>query len=497
MLFYSYPFILLYLPVVLAGFFWSAKISHRLAAAWLATASLFFYGYWNPRFLVLILASITFNYAVGYCIAARKWPAMAKALLASAIAVNLAVLGYFKYTNFFIANADELFHVHWVLKDIALPLGISIFTFTQIAFICDVYRGVAAEYSFIHYVLFVTYFPHLVAGPIIHHRQIMPCFDDAQTYRVRAENIAIGALIFTIGLAKKVLLAASFAEYADPIFDGANKALQPSFFVAWLGILAYTLQIYFDFSGYSDMAIGLSRLFGIRLPENFNSPYKSQNIIEFWRRWNITLSHFLRDYLYIPLGGNRKGGLRRHANLIITMLLGGLWHGPNWTFVAWGGLHGFYLVINHAWISLGARYGIAMKRQNLLYRVTCTIVTFLAVMVAWVFFRTESFEAAARLIRGTVSFGDMATWRYFFSDNSITTFGYWLPPDSAFYRLTLLGIGLVVVWGAPNTRVLIENIRMSDTPRQFATIGAACFWIFLLTVVSASREMAQFIYFNF
>ena len=494
MLFYSYPFILLYLPIVLAGFFLLAKISHRFGAGWLAAASLFFYGYWNPRFLTLILASIAFNYVIGYWIAGRSRRGMARPLLIFAIAANLAVLGYFKYTNFFISSADALYHDHWALMDITLPLGISIFTFTQIAFICDVYRGIATEYSFIHYVLFVTYFPHLVAGPVIHHRQIMPCFDDAETYRMRVENIATGALTFTIGLAKKVLLAASFAEYADPVFDGA-KVLQPGLFVAWLGALAYTLQIYFDFSGYSDMAIGLSRLFGIPLPENFNSPYKARNIIEFWRRWNITLSHFLRDYLYIPLGGSRRSDLQRYMNLITTMLLGGLWHGANWTFVAWGGLHGLYLVINHLWIGLKTRLGIA-KQCSCDYSAS-TAVTFLMVVVAWVFFRADSFKVAARMLQGMIAYGDAAQWRHFFFGNADVTFDYWLPPDANGYRFAMLGIGLGLVWIAPNTHTLASNVRLIGAPLKFATIGASIFWISLLAAISASREIPQFIYFNF
>jgi D-alanyl-lipoteichoic acid acyltransferase DltB (MBOAT superfamily) len=497
MLFYSYPFLFVFLPIALIGFFFVAKLSHRLAAGWLALASLIFYGYWNPKFVILILVSIGFNYAIGYRLARGTRNGSGKALLAFAVIVNLTVLGYFKYSNFFVATIDALGGVHWALTDIALPLGISIFTFTQIAFLCDVYRGVAAEYNFVHYVLFVTYFPHMVAGPIIHHAQIMPYFGAPGTYRVRAENIAEGAIIFTIGLAKKVLLAVSFAEYADPIFDGVDQGIQPDLYVAWLGVFSYTLQIYFDFSGYTDMAIGLSRVFGIPLPESFNSPYKACNIIDFWRRWNITLSHFLRDYLYVPLGGNRKGTTRRYANLILTMLLGGLWHGANWTFVAWGALHGIYLIANHAWISFKKRLGLVARHSIAV--VPGTALTFLAVVVAWVFFRADTFAGAAKLLTGMISFGQWSDLGSIISGTSRVAFDFWLPTDSGEYRLLLIGLGLAIVWRAPNTAELMASLRQRIMSFNFAPVlsGAAVFWIFLLAAIGASREVAQFIYFNF
>lgn len=488
MFFYSYQFILMFLPVVLVGFFCIGRLSARLAAGWLAAASLVFYGYWNPWFVLLILASITCNYAFGYQLARRRGSPRAYALLAAAVVFNLSLLVYFKYTNFFISTANTLLHSNLPLAEITLPLGVSIFTFTQIAFVCDVYRGSAAEYNFVHYVLFVTYFPHLIAGPIIHHRQIMPQFDVAATYRPHADYLASGLVIFFIGLAKKVLLAASFAEYTDPVFDAVRDGTQPGLAVAWIGALAYALQIYFDFSGYSDMAIGLSRLFCIELPENFNSPYKARNIIEFWRRWNMTLSSFLRDYLYIPLGGNLKGPARRHLNLMLTMVLGGLWHGASWTFVAWGTLHGMYLVVNHSWNALKVYLPVTGSAISRPLRGAAAALTFLAVVIAWVFFRADSFPAAYRML-GALSG---------LSGETAAPFGrFWFPPDTTEYRVLLFAAGLAVVWCAPNTRELLTRMPLTDIRRRYVTIGAAGFWIFLLAAISASRNITQFIYFNF
>ena len=328
--------------------FTASRYSHNLAALWLTAASLFFYGWWDVRFVGLLLGSIVFNYGAGYLIGNGFFNKL-KLLLTCAIISNLLLLGYFKYANFFIENLNHLAGSALTISEFILPLGISFFTFTQIAFLVDTYQGKVKEYNFIHYALFVTYFPHLIAGPVLHHKEMMPQFKEPSTYFFSYENLLAGLTIFFMGLFKKVVLADGIAEYVGPVFAAPAAGIPLTFLDTWGGALCYTLQLYFDFSGYSDMAIGLSRLFGVTLPLNFHSPYKSVNIIEFWRRWHMTLSHFLRDYLYIPLGGNRKGNVRRHLNLIITMLLGGLWHGAGWTYVLWGGLHGLYLVINHGW----------------------------------------------------------------------------------------------------------------------------------------------------
>lgn len=400
MLFNSYAFIGLFLPIVFFGMFWIGQHSHRLAALWLAFSSLTFYAVWDARFLLLLLGSAVFNYGAGYWIGLcrnNKTDTQAKYALFAAIATNLFLLGYFKYANFFLASTNHLFGSHIPALDIILPLGISFFTFTQIAFLVDVYRGITREINFIHYLLFVTYFPHLIAGPVIHHKQMMPQFAKPETYRINPEHVAVGLTIFILGLAKKVLVADTLAGFATPIFNIARDG-HVLFVEAWIGALAYTLQLYFDFSGYSDMAIGLSLMFNVRMPMNFDSPYKATSIIDFWRRWHMTLSAFLRDYLYFPLGGNRKGPMRRYVNLMVTMLLGGLWHGAGWTYILWGGLHGLYLMINRAWRELKVHLG--WGEGGSLAKLTAGAITFFAVVVAWVVFRAENFAVAKEMLSG-------------------------------------------------------------------------------------------------
>jgi alginate O-acetyltransferase complex protein AlgI len=405
MLFNSYIFIFAYLPVVFLGYFGLGRYSHKLAAAWLALASIFFYGWWNFRFTGLLLVSITFNYSAGYAIAKQRF-LQPKSMLMLAVAFNLLLLGYFKYFNFFIDNLNEVTGTDLKNTPILLPLGISFFTFTQIAFLVDSYQGKAREYNFIHYTLFVTYFPHLIAGPVLHHKEMMPQFGERTSCKVNLDNVAVGLSIFILGLVKKILLADSLAEYATPIFDAVHTGGEPMLVESWIAALSYTLQLYFDFSAYSDMAIGLSLMFNIRLPINFDSPYKATSIIEFWRRWHMTLSRFLRDYLYIPLGGNRKGNLRRHINLMLTMLLGGLWHGAGWPFVIWGGLHGCYLMINHTWITFKERMG--WRDGGKLAQFLAGLLTFFAIVVGWVFFRAETLHDAMEILRGMLGMNGCA-----------------------------------------------------------------------------------------
>ena len=398
MLFNSYLFLFVFLPVVTAGFFVAGRLSAGSAKAWLVLSSLVFYSCWDWHFTFVLFASILFNYGAGRLLARLGTaPARQRLVLAGAVTVDLAVLGFFKYINFLLDNVGALLGLHVVHAGVALPIGISFFTFTQVAYIVDVARARARERAFVPYVLFVTYFPHLVAGPILHHAEMMPQFARRETYRPHAEAIAVGLTVFVAGLFKKVLLADGIAFYADNVFRaaGTGHALTP--LAAWCGALAYTFQIYFDFSAYSDMAIGLSRVFNITLPINFDSPYQARSIIDFWRRWHITLSRFLRDYLYVALGGNRKGVIRRYINLAATMLLGGLWHGAGWTFVIWGGLHGCYLVINHFWRHLTATMRAPAVIGPLLRCVGWTI-TFLAVVFAWVFFRAPNLATAMRVV---------------------------------------------------------------------------------------------------
>ena len=406
MLFTSAAFFCGYLPLAFLGYYLLGRRSPEWAAGWLFVVSVAFYGYWMPEFTLLLLSSIAWNFWVGSNIGKLEPISgttdnrrLAKIWLIVGISVDLGVLAYFKYAGFFVANLNTLLGMDWSLGKIILPIGISFFTFTQIAFLADSFLKGTKEYKFIHFGLFVTYFPHLIAGPVLHHAQMMPQFKERETYRLNVPNISAGLFIFAIGLFKKIVLADGISPYADAVFNAAEAGIQPDMIEAWVGALAYTFQLYFDFSGYSDMAIGLSWMFNVRLPYNFNSPYKALNISDFWRRWHMTLSAFLRDYLYIPLGGNKKGPVRRYVNLLVTMILGGLWHGANWTFVFWGTLHGVYLVINHAFQKLEGK-GMAALRASIPFRLSAWALTFISAVIAWIFFRANDFPAAIRVLSG-------------------------------------------------------------------------------------------------
>jgi D-alanyl-lipoteichoic acid acyltransferase DltB (MBOAT superfamily) len=405
-LFNSYAFLLAFLPATYIGFYCIARRWAAAANLFLALASLFFYGWWDWRYVPLLVGSVAFNYcAARQLIGAAQGnnPGRVRAWLTLAVAADLALLGVFKYADFFVSSADAL-GAQIPLLHVALPLGISFFTFTQIAYQVDIARGEVERLRPIDYALFVTYFPHLIAGPVLHHREMMPQFAGPAMHSRNPHLLDVGLAVFAFGLAKKTLLADTIAPYADAVFGAAAAGTPLLAAEAWGGALAYAFQLYFDFSGYCDMAVGLSLLFGVRLPVNFLSPYKAANIIDFWRRWHMTLSRFLRDYLYIPLGGKRLGPLRRHLNLMLTMLLGGLWHGAGWTFVVWGGLHGLYLVINHGWRALcGRRPGLV----PLFAGWRGTLLTFFATVLAWVFFRAASFGAAAHML-GAMFGGDHA-----------------------------------------------------------------------------------------
>lgn len=491
MLFNSYPFLFLFLPVVFLGFFQIARYSRYLAASWLFAASLFFYAWWNPAYVGLLLVSILFNYAVGMVLSTYHAAGNRKRLkwtLGLGIGADLGLLAYYKYANFFVENANTVLDAGWQIEPIILPLGISFFTFTQIAFLVDAYRGEVKEANFIHYGLFVTYFPHLIAGPVLHHKEMMPQFAVPATYRVNWENLSVGLTIFGIGLFKKVVLADGIAPYASPVFATAAAGGALTLAEAWGGALAYTFQLYFDFSAYSDMAIGLSRLFGVKLPLNFNSPYKAVNIIDFWRRWHMTLSRFLRDYLYFPLGGNRKGPTRRYVNLMVTMLLGGLWHGAGWTFVVWGALHGFYLIVNHGWHQVRKALGHDLKRSTPLGRLLAMSLTFLVVVVGWVFFRAESFDAALAMLNGMAGFNGLSPE----SGVSRTTFGW-------------IVVLWAIAWLAPNTQQItaafkpaLEEVayrgRLAWQPNR---VWLASLAIAMLYAITEMGKVSEFLYFQF
>lgn len=478
MLFNSYSFIFMFLPVVLLGYFALGRRSDLAPVVWLALASLVFYAFGGWQFVPLLLLSIAFNYGVGYLLIGRKLGPRARfAVLTTGVGGDLLVLGIFKYAGFFAANLNALLSTG-LMVNIVLPVGISFYTFTQIAFLVDAYRGNVARYALPHYALFVTYFPHLIAGPILHHKDMIPQFERAETKRPDPHLILCGLIIFAIGLFKKTCLA----DGIQPLVSQAFGPNTPTFDQAWIGVLAYTFQLYFDFSGYSDMAIGMSLMFGIFLPLNFNSPYKAASIVDFWRRWHMTLSQFLRDYLYIPLGGNRHGRVLRYVNLMVTMLLGGLWHGAAWTFVIWGVLHGVYLCINHAWSNFGPNPSPRFAR---LADIAGLILTFLAVVIAWVFFRAPDMATALSVL------SKMAD-----------------PSNIAFGRLEMLyalfvAIYAALAWFAPNTQEIMgydhENRTVGEKLRAqrmrplflYATAAVLAFGILGI------QQHSEFIYFRF
>jgi len=458
MLFNSFEFIFIFLPLTLSMFyFFIHKGFNQLAIFSLALMSLLFYSYWNYKYTLLIIISISLNYLTGYLIsltANRK-------ILIAGVSFNLLLLAYYKYCNFFIDNINKVSLANIRTLNIILPLAISFFTFTQIAYIVDTYRNRAVKYDFLSYSLFVLFFPHLIAGPIVYHKEIIPQFTDKKTFQVNYLNISTGILLFFVGLFKKVIVADYFSPHVSAVFELAEH---PTFFEAWAGALSYTMQIYFDFSGYTDMALGLACLFNIKMPHNFDSPYKSNSIIGFWRRWHITLSRFLKDYLYIPLGGSRLGKPRKYLNLMITMLLGGLWHGAGWTFVIWGGLHGLYLCVNHGFRSM------AIKINRLIGR----IITFTAVVVAWVFFRAKDLESAFTVLKGCIGL------------NGINLHPEYATREEVFFIL----LALIAVNVLPNSMCLANNIKPQFKWFVFAIILA-------LTSLTMIDNPSEFLYFQF
>jgi alginate O-acetyltransferase complex protein AlgI len=414
MLFSSPEFIFIFLPVALVVYFFLAKSKQPLYARyWLLFASIFFYGYWNPKNVILIAASMVFNFYLGSLIGQKK----EKWLLAVGITINLAVLFYFKYVDFFLANTNALLGTNYSLLHIVLPLGISFFTFQQIAFLVDSYQGETGNYKFHDYCLFVTFFPQLIAGPIVHHAELMPQFEDASNGKINYGNLAKGLFVFNMGLAKKIIIADTFAVIAN---KGYANTEMLSTLQAWLTSVSYSIQLYFDFSGYSDMAIGLGLLFNVHIPLNFNSPYRAQNVQDFWRRWHITLSRFLRDYVYIPLGGSRSGESATAKNLLLTFVLGGIWHGAGWTFIFWGFLHGVAQVI----------YRLFAKTKINVPVWLAIALTFLFINLTWIFFRAPSWSAATTILSSIVGLTSGH------SDFKLVTDFYSLP-------IWLIGIGLL------------------------------------------------------
>lgn len=464
MLFNSLEFIFAFLPITLLVYFSLTRYGYYEASkVWLLVSSLFFYGWWNPKYLILIAISMLINFTLAKLVATTDQRVVKKTLFISGLIFNLGLLGYYKYADFFIENFNYVTGTDYNLLNIILPLGISFFTFQQIAYLVDSYKNQVTEFNFVHYGVFVSFFPQLIAGPIVHHKDIMPQLLDQRLAHPNAWNIAKGIFIFQMGLAKKIIIADTFGKIANAGYANFELLDLPQ---SWITAFAYTVQLYFDFSGYSDMAIGLGLLFNIQIPNNFFSPHKSESIQQFYRRWHITLSSFLRDYLYIPLGGNKSSEWRTHINLFITFLLGGLWHGANWTFVIWGALNGIALIIHRLYqkTKIGMPYIMAVA------------ITFLFVMLVRVFFRADSFSVAFEVLRTML--GLRQPDGNFVLIGSIYDAPYWIA-------------GVILLF-MPNSTQIAEKF---NTNMRFALMTIALVLLNLTFMNSAVKQ--DFLYFDF
>jgi len=461
MLFNSYSFILIFFPLTFLVYSILNRSKLTIASrVWLACASLFFYGWWNPAFLPLILISIAGNYATACSIQRYvKRPKLnKKMILIIGLCFNLLLLGYFKYFNFFISNLNNVLPIKFSVAEIILPLGISFFTFTQIAYLVDVYRGIAKEYSLLNYTLFVTFFPHLIAGPIIHHKEMMPQFDSIKNKLLNRKNIFAGSFLFSVGLFKKLILADTFRIWANYGFNG-NVHL--TMIEAWVVSLSYTFQLYFDFSGYTDMALGASLFFNIKLPANFNSPYRALDVQDFWRRWHMTLSRFFRDYVYIPLGGNRRSMPRSYFNILVTFIIGGIWHGAGWLFMLWGFLHGIANMISRWAKTLNIKLNMFVA----------WFLTFNFINLTWVIFRSKDMGTAMNILS---SMFDLSK-----KGSSISSLAF----------LFILA-GFVITLGFKNSNEITQKVTPSY--RWAALIGL----LFGLSMLFMTRR-SEFLYFQF
>lgn len=503
MLFNSYIFIFLFLPLCLGGFYLFAHRGKSVPARlWLTGFSLWFYGYFNPSYLLIMICSILFNYAVfkGMELAGRKSPKWHRPVMIFGVAANLAVLFYFKYYDFFVENVNAVFGTSFVLKGILLPLGISFFTFQQIGFVVDAYRGEVKNCSFLDYALFVSFFPQLIAGPIVSQSEMLPQFAQIGRKRLDLEKFTAGIYLFTLGMVKKVLVADTFGLAVD---WGYSNIPALSSVDSLLLVFFYSIQLYFDFSGYCDMARGLAWLFGMEIPVNFNSPYKAVNIIDFWRRWHITLSRFFRQYVYIPLGGNRKGRPRMYANLILIFLLSGIWHGAGWTFVTWGAAQGVLYIITRAcqlYRKDHPRSGTAaaLRFPHRLTMAAGTLFTFCYYSFACVFFRSETMTQAFAVFRRLFTGGIALPAASFLEGFNLDEFWYVIKllrldslPYSSLYLPAIIILGtLLVIFLAPNAGQCAERFR----PRAWNALLTA--FLFLWCVLSLSG-VSSFLYFNF
>lgn len=484
MLFNSYIFIFAFLPVTLVVFHLLAKSRFVIASKiFLVMASLFFYSWWNVAYLPILIFSLIFNFYIGGLLQKYRSGSKGRKILILGVVVNILLLGYYKYADFLIENINHIAGSGFDELNLLLPLAISFFTFQQIAYLVDCYKDNLAEYDFLNYSLFVTFFPQLIAGPIVHHSEMMPQFmRDAKEHRLNYENISAGLFIFSIGLFKKVIIADTFSVIATNGFDRSEVL---NLVEAWITSLSYTFQLYFDFSGYTDMAIGAALLFNIKLPVNFNSPYKALNIQDFWRRWHITLSRFLRDYVYIPLGGNRFGSFITYRNIIATFLIGGLWHGAGWTFIIWGALHAIAMVVHGVWVKTGLHIN----------RYISWFLTFNFINVTWVFFRAGDFVEAKNILLNMFA-GDVVLdyhWKGLLMKAGIDTiiFGPWLQNIYAENKVILyLAVSLFIVTFFNNSNKLRESSKYS----KWSALGVSV--IFVVATLSLN-QVSEFLYFNF
>jgi len=462
MFFNSSAFLFLFLPVTLAGFLLLERFTPLVfRQSWLFIASLIFYGWSNPMALLALIPFVGVNYWIGKQLSQETFHHR-KLLLWCGVALNLLILGYFKYSHFFVQNLNAVLQTHFMIPKVVLPLGISFIIFMQIAWLVASSKQKTTPCNGFEFCLYATFFPQIVAGPIVYQTETLSQFRLLRDAETRAVDLSIGCTLFVMGLCKKVLVADVIAPWGKQVFWGVAHDQPITFTAAWIGALAYSFQLYFDFSGYSDMAIGVARLFGIRLPLNFNSPYLATNISDFWRRWHMSLSRFLRDYLYISLGGNRCGAIRRSLNLFITMVLGGLWHGAGWPFLMWGALHGGYLVLNHAWTACWERFSTKESRSKQLGfgQWTGRLLTFFSVMIAWIFFNSDHFSDGWNLIQrlgGTQGFFTAGDKLFFRCVPTMKAFaeGFGLQVDGQILMLLFLGFLFVVVWFFPNSQQML------------------------------------------
>lgn len=502
MLFNSPLFIFIFLPLALIFFklasYYGGK---KIGILSIVFSSLVFYSYYNIKYLFLIIFSISFNYLLSLELANRNNKSK-KNLLIIGITINLLIIIFFKYANFLFENFSSVYSIFFekIFFDlkIVLPLAISFFTFQQIGYLIDVYKGAKPERSIINYSWFILFFPQLIAGPIVQHKEVLPQIKNRNSLRISYKGFGLGSSLFFVGLFKKLVIADQMALYSTPIFIKADSGELINFGEAWVGALCYSFQIYFDFSGYSDMALGIALLFGVSLPINFLSPYKAGSIIDFWKRWHITLSRFLKNYLYIPLGGNKTTRLRNFQNITLVMLLGGLWHGASWNFVIWGGVHGLLIVINHIWRKI-----VNIKKRSISYSFFCMVLTFTSVTICWVFFRAESLEGAISIIfsmfqpelnnQGIISF-------------FLKTFGHHKE------ALIMCSILILWCWFLPNTfkifikrkrilpkveKVLFDKLKFFDLSFRFNIPWAIFNAVIIVLCISYLNRVSEFIYFNF